>query len=328
MRIVINPPVALHEKGRRPKNEDSIYPKAGTATANNQVFLVCDGVGGAAKGEIASLMVADAFGTAFESTIANGDNLNTVLISVQDQFDQYLLQNEHSKGMGTTLTFLQFNESGVTIAHAGDSRVYHVRKNDVLFCTYDHSLINDLKKNGMFEEAKTAQSNIITRAIQGSSIKKIELDVHNITNIEAGDYFLLCSDGVWGVLTDEELTNILQEDISDFDKLSKIEGICAESSKDNYTAYLIQIEAVEDGPALPIVKSSDATLIDLPQSTTTKNELNTTISREEPTQISVEVPPKISLDAPPKISIEAPAQILVENTLMILELLSLKGISI
>ena len=180
----IHPPLSFHEKGKRPRNEDNIYPPTGQAADKNTVFLVCDGVGGAVSGDIASRMVSDAFGLAFETKKADAKSLQATLSDVQKQIDNYLLENPDSKGMGTTLTFLQlFTEGGAIIAHAGDSRVYHIRGNRILFCTYDHSLINELKKKGMHEEAERAKSNIITRALQGNSVKKIELDTHTITKI-------------------------------------------------------------------------------------------------------------------------------------------------
>jgi PPM family protein phosphatase len=247
----IHLPLSFHEKGKRPRNEDNIYPQTGQATAENTVYLVCDGVGGAINGDIASRMVSDAFGQAFENKKADDKSLQAILSQVQKQIDDYLLENPDSKGMGTTLTFLQFHSEGATIAHAGDSRVYHIRGNSILFCTSDHSLVNELKKQGMLEEAENAKSNVITRALQGDSVKKIELDTHRISDIQADDYFLLCSDGVWGALSDEDLLAILQKKRTNIEKLKDIEQLCEQFSKDNYSAYLIQIEKVEK----PVLKT-------------------------------------------------------------------------
>ena len=134
MRIRLHPPIALWEKGKRPKNEDNIYPSIGKATEDSATFLVCDGVGGAAKGELASRIVADTFGTYFEKRTATPQNLQQILAKVQLEIDSYISSNAHHRGMGTTLTFLQLNAKEAIIAHAGDSRVYHIRKNKLLFC--------------------------------------------------------------------------------------------------------------------------------------------------------------------------------------------------
>ena len=245
MQIELYSPISLWEKGKRPKNEDNIYPAIGEVAKDSPTFLVCDGVGGAAKGEVASQIVANTFGTSFKKRTATPQNLQEVLEKVQLEIDAYISSNAQHRGMGTTITFLQFNEHGAIIAHAGDSRVYHIRKNKLLFCTSDHSLINDLKKQGRHEEAKFANSNIITRAIQGASVKEITLDIHHTIDIQRDDYFFLCSDGVCGVIPDNKLIQLLAEETSDAKKIQTINQICEEFSRDNYSAYLIKIKAVK-----------------------------------------------------------------------------------
>jgi len=157
--------------------------------------------------------------------------------------------------MGTTATFLQMTKEGMVIAHAGDSRVYHIRKGSIVFCTYDHSLKNELLKQGRREEAKYAKDNIITRAIQGNSVKQIQLDVSTIKDIQAGDYFLLCSDGVWGAIPDKDLRGILNQAISDEEKMETIRRACELSSNDNYSAYLIRVKEVVEEKTLALDKT-------------------------------------------------------------------------
>lgn len=262
MQIEIYPPNSLWEKGKRPKNEDSVYPHTTPITSGDKTFLVCDGVGGAAKGEVASQLVANTFGEVLKTRVANTENLHETLEKVQTEIDNYILSNENHKGMGTTLTFLQLNDYGAIIAHAGDSRVYHFRGTEILFCTSDHSLVNELRKKGLEKEAKLAGDNIITRAIQGSTIKKIELDVHITNDIQPDDYFLLCSDGVWGVIPDDRLIAILTQDTSDTEKIKVIDEICKEYSRDNYSAYLIKIKEVStNNPTentIPIVATTSS----------------------------------------------------------------------
>jgi len=244
MQIKIFPPIALCEKGRRPVNEDFVYPHLMSADSNSRTFLVCDGVGGASKGELASQMVAETFGNGFENTTANLKNLHKTLHRAQAKIDDFIYDNLQHKGMATTMTFLQLNDYGAIIAHAGDSRVYHIRGNKVLFCTYDHSLVNDLIKMGKWEEAKTAKSNVITRAIQGEEIRSITLDVQLIENIQSNDYFFLCSDGVWSALADEDLLSILNGNHSEEEKMETIRDYCTKYSRDNYSAYLVKVKEV------------------------------------------------------------------------------------
>lgn len=244
MKINIFPPVALCEKGKRPVNEDFVYPHLATADSNSRTFLVCDGVGGESKGELASQIVADTFGIEFERTSANLKNLHKTLHHAQAKIDEFIHENKQHKGMGTTMSFLQLNDYGAIVAHAGDSRVYHIRDQKILFCTYDHSLVNDLIKMGKWEEAKTAKSNIITRAIQGEEIRSITLDVQLIEDVQQSDYFFLCSDGVWSAMTDQELIGILSGEDSEEEKMATIRDLCTHYSNDNFSAYLVRVHKV------------------------------------------------------------------------------------
>lgn len=244
MKIDIEMPHALNEKGRRSNNQDSIFPAAGEESADHRVFLVCDGVGGAVDGATASRIVADGFGELLQrTTTADSLQIADILQSIQNQIDDYLLEHPESRGMATTMTLLHLHTKGATIAHIGDSRVYHIRGNDILFCTEDHSLVNELKKRG-YGEIDDSKSNIITRAVQGSSTRSVQADVTMLHDILPGDYFLLCSDGVWGVIPDNDLIEILRADTTDGDKIEHIRRICEKVSKDNYSAYLIRIREV------------------------------------------------------------------------------------
>ena len=246
MEISIHRPLYVNKIGKRAKNQDSLYPSAGLASRDSHVFLACDGVGGAASGEIASRVSADVVGQFFEHQLATIEHINAAINAAQAAIDAHLETDPLSKGMGTTLTFVQFNPYGATIAHIGDSRVYHIRNGHILFCTDDHSLINEMRKKGM-DNLENVQSNVITRAIQGQSVRAVQADVQFISDIEAGDYFFLCTDGIWGVFEDTELKAIFGEALTNEEKLEQIEARCAVQSHDNYTAYLIQIESVTVG---------------------------------------------------------------------------------
>ena len=282
MQINIFPPIALCEKGKRPVNEDFVYPHLTTAKLSSRTFLVCDGVGGASKGELASQIVSETFGEEFENNTANLKNLHKTLHQAQAKIDDFIYDNLQHKGMATTMTFLQLNDYGAIIAHAGDSRVYHIRGNKILFCTYDHSLVNDLIKMGKWEEAKTAKTNVITRAIQGEEIRSITLDVQLIENIQSDDYFFLCSDGVWSAIPDEELISILNRKVSEEEKLANINDLCEQYSRDNYSAYLVKINEV--------TKEEGITRKSTPKIFATKNEevSFSTEFNQDPNHVKVE----------------------------------------
>ena len=257
MKITIQPPLFLNETGRRDNNEDSIFSTVTEGVAHSQpVFLVCDGVGGAERGEIASGIVAEGFGTFFQNCVADQASIAAALDAVQTQLDEYLDANPEARGMGTTLTFLQLHEQGATIAHIGDSRVYHLRNGDILFQTEDHSLVNEMKKQGVPVD-ESAKSNVITRAVQGHSVRKVSADVHLIKDIQPNDYFFLCSDGIWEAFSNADLQNLAQAKMSNHEKVAVIQKACVDKSRDNYSAYWIEIDNVEADNAPQILLTSD-----------------------------------------------------------------------
>jgi protein phosphatase len=252
MRIKIASPFAVNEKGQRENNEDNIFPAMGESSTDSTLFLVCDGVGGNEKGEIASELACKHFEAYFLDQKIETSNEKIILLAfnyVQDCFDDYTKKNPESKGMGTTLTLAHLHNEGITVAHCGDSRIYHFRQGKILFKTLDHNITNELFKQGIIteEEAKESKkTNRISRAMQGNSVQKTKPDVEILTDIQAGDYILTCTDGILEGLTDEELKTILSTEQPELEKqIQDIRTLCEENSRDNYSAYLIYIEEVE-----------------------------------------------------------------------------------
>jgi len=250
MKIVIKKPFALNETGGRSNNEDAVYPSKGIALSDSGLFMVCDGVGGAEKGEIASELAIQSIRDFFQKNPFIGSYqsyLERVIYYTQERFDDYLDAHPQAKGMGTTLTLLYFSSSGALLAHIGDSRIYHIRAGNILFQTDDHSLVNSLVKNNIItpEEALAhPQRNVITRAIQGNSVSKVKADVTMITDLRPGDYFFLCSDGILEKVSNDILCSILSKKITNDEKIAEIYNQCFGQTRDNFSAYLVQVERV------------------------------------------------------------------------------------
>lgn len=245
----ISPPLAFTQAGPREKNEDSIFPAQDQVTERDHLFIVCDGVGGALKGELASQTATTSFAAYLAvqppGTEIGSDYLNAGLRYVEQQFDALFTEQFLLKGMATTLVMLLLPPGGgATLAHVGDSRAYQVRAGRILFQTADHSLVGDLVRSGQLALADAAahpQKNVITRAIQGGH-KPAALDITSLTDVQPGDYFFLCSDGVWECITDEEIAHCLgQPELSNAEKMAWLQHRCAEGARDNYSGYLIQI---------------------------------------------------------------------------------------
>jgi protein phosphatase len=247
MNIIIERPFAATEKGKRLNNEDYIFPSSELASPEQRLFVVCDGVGGVEKGEIASELACDSLETYFNTFLEEDDPseefVNKAVRYVESQFDEYVKQNPEAQGMATTFTLLYIGNSGITTAYAGDSRIYQFRDGKIIFKTEDHRLVNSWVRLGKIteEEAEThPQKNVITRAIVGS--KHItSADVKMLTDIEPGDIFFLCTDGVTESFSDKALTEIFNRRNSSEKIKNTIVECCNNQSKDNFSLYIIPI---------------------------------------------------------------------------------------
>lgn len=255
MNITIGKPWAVSEKGGRLNNEDSIYPLPEAAKSNQKLFLVCDGVGGAEKGEIASSLACDSFQTFF-STFREGepssDFINKAIRYTEARFDDYTAIHPEAKGMATTLTMAFVGAAGITLAHVGDSRIYHFRQGNILYQTEDHSLVNSLVKLGKIsreEAVNHPQRNVIVRAIQGTS-RPTEADVVLLNDIQAGDYLFMCSDGVLERLTNEDLSFIFKQSGGPEGIKNAIMSACSGKTRDNFSFYIIPIQNVLDSTGI------------------------------------------------------------------------------
>lgn len=251
MIVDIDSVYSFRQLGKRDNQEDSRFPDVDHPENETPVFVVCDGVGGCEKGEVASATVCESIG----KTMGNHNN--------QDDFSdidfQYTLRkaydaldeasNESNKGMGTTLTFLAPHSNGVLAAHIGDSRIYQIRPDEgIIYRSEDHSLVNALLRSGNISPDQVKghpKSNVITRCMSANDGERNrdEATVVNLQDIASGDYFLLCSDGVTSVWDDEDLIELYSSKTPDEKKI-KILAERSSDSDDNNTAIQIHIGLV------------------------------------------------------------------------------------
>lgn len=243
-------PYGYSEIGGRANNEDSIFPEPDKVSVSSRLFIVCDGVGGAQKGEIASKLACKSFEKFFAENnviVSTKETIEQALAYVEQTFDDYFSHNPLAKGMATTATLVHLHEQGATIAHIGDSRVYLVRDGNIIFQTKDHSFVMELYENGFIslEEAQEhPRRNEITRAIQGRTVKETKPDVTVINTIKTGDVFFLCTDGV----TEQVNENVLEDTVRKFNEPAYIGkaliDISAGQTKDNFSAYIVKIRDI------------------------------------------------------------------------------------
>ena len=238
---------SIHELGQRSNQEDSIYPPYSEKPSNGSLFILCDGMGGHAAGEVASQTVCDAISKYIEEhpredDLFEEDDFKAALSAAYDALDARDTGDE--KKMGTTLTFAIFHDGGCFTAHIGDSRIYHIRPSEkrILHVTRDHSLVNKLIDLGEMtvEEAKSSrQKNVITRAMQPNQ-ERSKADCYNLTDLKVGDYLYMCSDGMLEEMEDRELVNILSLPQSDSKKIDILKG-ATKDNRDNHSAVLIHV---------------------------------------------------------------------------------------
>ncbi|MBR6981894.1 MAG: protein phosphatase 2C domain-containing protein [Prevotella sp.] len=252
MRIELFPPKDMFEVGARANQEDSIFPLVGKAKESDRLFVLCDGMGGHERGEVASAAICQGIMEYFQ------ENVKTDEVLADEQLKNAL---EHAylkldaiddgayRKAGTTMTMLFFHRGGCTAAHIGDSRIYHVRPSSgtILYKSKDHSLVYELYQMGeiSYEEMKThRRKNQITRAMLPGEDNREQADIVHITDIQPGDYFFLCSDGVLEDLDDPDIVKWMTSDTDDDQKREwLIENTV--NSKDNHSAFLIRIKGVE-----------------------------------------------------------------------------------
>lgn len=249
MNCILYSPFSINELGQRDNQEDSIIQW------DDRLFVLCDGMGGHEKGEVASQTVCQSLVTWFEKNVNTDDTftddqLREAIEYAYTELDKYADGNP--KQMGTTLTLLYICNSGVTAAHMGDSRIYHIRPEvGVLYQSRDHSLVFDLFQAGeiTYEEMATyPQKNIVTRAMTPGEDNRMRPDIIHITDIQLGDYFYMCSDGMLEQMDNDLLVALLSSQLTDEEKRNKLIEF-TKCNQDNHSAWIIHVKDVikEDG---------------------------------------------------------------------------------
>lgn len=237
----------LSEIGGKTNQEDYIWPTPGLASLHDKVFIVCDGVGGAANGEVASRIIAESVGQGIlklEKKEMSGATVNDLLSEARQRLVAHAQENGLNSDMATTFTLLVLSDRKVFAAWCGDSRIYHIRHGEILYKTSDHSLVNSLVKSGDIteEEALThPRKNVILRAIKADD-SPIEADYHFIEDVHDGDYFMLCTDGLLENITDKDLKFLItQNDKGNIDLIEAFQQFCLGKTRDNYSMYLMKV---------------------------------------------------------------------------------------
>jgi PPM family protein phosphatase len=229
------------DRGRqRSANEDALVLQP-------PYFGVADGMGGAKAGEVASKVAADAFGETREADAPPERLLEGIARAANRRIYELATRDESRRGMGTTFTAAMVSEGGVSLGHVGDSRAYRLRDGQLEQLTKDHSLVAELERTGQISPEAAEhhpQRSIITRALGPEP--DVDVDTYTLPARE-GDVYLLCSDGLTSMISDDEVRTILTSAASLDEAADALVRAANQSGgKDNITVVLFRLGAHEE----------------------------------------------------------------------------------
>ena len=233
---------AVSDRGcKRPANEDAFG-----YSVEHGMYLVCDGMGGAAAGEVASSLAVEEMlrllgGGAGEENESLLQRVQKAVAATNEAIYSRSRRNPRLSGMGTTMVALMTEGSRVLVINIGDSRVYRLRNHRLEQLTQDHSLVDEQVREGRLTPAEALRSplrNVITRALGTQSA--VTPDIYAL-DAESGDLFLLCSDGLTRELADAEIQSLLSADLPLDKRCARlVEAAKKSGGNDNITCLLVQ----------------------------------------------------------------------------------------
>lgn len=234
----------------RAKNQDNYLISENKD--GDYIAIVCDGIGGAKAGEVASLMAIKVVGNSFVDT-KNFDSIKKVedwfkksLNKANDSIFSKTIENSEYAGMGTTFVAAVFLKDQMLIANVGDSRAYVLEKNQLKQVTKDHSLVNELLESNQItkdEVASHPQRNVLTNAL--GVVGDLRIDFYELS---LDKKLLLCSDGLSGYVLENKLYDVLSNDNLSIDlMLEKLIDLAnSVGGYDNITAVIADMGGVKD----------------------------------------------------------------------------------
>jgi PPM family protein phosphatase len=244
--VTLGRSVGLTDTGRRRRRNEDSY------VCEPPLFAIADGMGGAQAGEVASRLAAAVLNeTALvEAGELSEDRIAELIQEANRRVFQRANEDVAASGMGTTMTVALVDGAAGTVAigHVGDSRAYRVRDGELEQLTEDHSLVNELLKSGKLspEEAMShPQRSVITRAI--GTEPDVDVDTFTV-DARPGDLFLLCSDGLTDMISDEEILGLVKSGESDLEVAARglVEAANTSGGGDNITVVAFEIAEGED----------------------------------------------------------------------------------
>jgi PPM family protein phosphatase len=262
------------------------------------LFAVADGMGGAQAGEVASQMAVDILGAGDDDAGTPEERLTRLIRHANRQIYDLAGRDESRRGMGTTTTAAIVEGRDVSLGHVGDSRAYRFREGQLEQLTHDHSLVAELVRSGQLspEAAENhPQRSIITRALGPEA--DVEVDAHSHA-AQDGDVYLLCSDGLTGMISEEDIAGILrgagtlQEAAESLVRAANQSG-----GKDNITVVLFRL--ADDAGDEDASGHATAGIEDTLHQGLTADDVRTAVSEQERSAVAA---PPAPAPTPPRVA--------------------------
>ncbi|MGH2865025.1 MAG: Stp1/IreP family PP2C-type Ser/Thr phosphatase [Solirubrobacteraceae bacterium] len=241
---------------QRRANEDSLL-------ARSPLFVVADGMGGAQAGEVASRIAVESFQPGVQDASDPELALAELARAANSRIHELSHTSAEHAGMGTTLTAVYVGELELAIAHVGDSRAYCLRDGQLERLTDDHSLVDELMRQGRLtpeEAVEHPQRSVITRALGPEAT--VEVDTRTV-RARPGDVYLICSDGLTTMIGEEQIAELLLAHPRLRDAGEALIAAANEAGgRDNITVVLLRLEDVQVGRQPP--EEAHATLVGVP----------------------------------------------------------------
>lgn len=230
---------STHPGAVRKKNEDAYL-----ARTDASFWLVADGMGGHLAGEVASSMIVDTLAELpMEGSFSEKvDRIEDCLFEVNERIREHSQQFLEGRTMGSTFVSMLANQAEAVCMWVGDSRLYRLRQGSLSCLSSDHSQVNEWVQRGLMtaEEARNhPQGNVITRAVGAAD--ELMVDV-TFVQLMAGDRLLLCSDGLYGELVDEDIRRCLQVGTAETRAEALVQAAVMRGARDNVTAIVVQVQ--------------------------------------------------------------------------------------
>ena len=214
------------------------------ATCGFRWFVLCDGIGGQPKGDVAARLTADVLHSYFSAldVPVEASNINTIcengLIRIGNAFEDSIEGGDGAANMGCTLCCLLMTPSSCYVLWAGDSRLFQIRRQKLVYENIPHTFIFDLYRKGDFtkEEAENGNLNYLTGAIS-EEVEYIRWELTEL-DIRENDRVIICTDGVWGSMEYADFVSLIEKcRLSDVKH--HLDPFLKEYGDDNYWAYLV-----------------------------------------------------------------------------------------